>query len=358
MAWEYSEKTKRIFMDAVQGRPGTHLGEIEQADGVGEHGSIVCGDALKFMFRVRKDADPLKDVIVEARYLTFGCTSAIAASEALCALIEGKGLTPIEALNIRNQDIVDYLEGLPRQKIHCSVMGAEALEAAVVDWAQKRGVDLVAQGVKLSGEKAQEEGRVVCKCFGLTEPYLRRKIKELKLRTVEDIVSALKAGGMCGSCRYAQGGLQDILNEVWATACDQCPASGMCGSGGGAATDHGGGRAVRGGGAGESASAEGPGGEGTGRAPGEAKKAGAGGGETLSPYQLAKQIERVLEEEVRPALRRDGGDLELVDIKGWKVYVALKGACASCPGASRTLQLIVENTLKERVDAHIEVIPV
>ena len=148
MAWEYSEKTKRLFKDAMQGKPGTHLGEIEDADGVGEHGSIVCGDALKFTFRVKKAENPLEDVITEAKYLTFGCTSAIAASEALCALIEGKGLTPIQALKIRNQDIVDYLEGLPQQKIHCSVMGAEALEAAVVDWAAKRGVDLKSAGVR------------------------------------------------------------------------------------------------------------------------------------------------------------------------------------------------------------------
>ncbi len=109
MAWEYSEKTKQLFMDAVHGKPGTHMGEIEDADGVGEHGSIACGDALKFTFKVdRNEEDPLKDIITEARYLTFGCTSAIAASEALCIIIEQKSYTPIEALGITNNDIVDY----------------------------------------------------------------------------------------------------------------------------------------------------------------------------------------------------------------------------------------------------------
>ncbi len=84
MAWEYSEKTKQLFLDAVHGKPGTHLGEIDEPDGFGEHGSIACGDAMQFMFRVEKnEEDPSKDVIVEAKYLTFGCTSAIAASEAL-----------------------------------------------------------------------------------------------------------------------------------------------------------------------------------------------------------------------------------------------------------------------------------
>lgn len=313
MAWEYSDKTKRIFMDAVQGKPGTHLGEVENPDGEGQHGSIVCGDALKFTFRTRKNEDPLKDVIVETKYLTFGCTSAIAASEALCSLIEGKGLTPIEALKIRNQDIVDYLEGLPQQKIHCSVMGAEALEAAVADWAKKRGVDLAAQGVKFSGQAAEEdEGRVVCKCFSITEPYLRRKIKELNLRTIEDIISALKAGGMCGACRYAPGGLQDILNETWGTG-EPAPTTVA-----------------------------------------SAPVAEAG----PSPFLLYRKIEKVIDETVRPVLKGDGGDIELVDIKEWKVYCALRGACSGCMGASRTLQLIVERTLKDQVDERIRVIPV
>ena len=147
MAWEYSEKTKQLFMDAVHGKPGTHLGEIEDPDGLGEHGSIACGDAMRFTFRVeRHPTDATQDVIVAARYLTFGCTSAIAASEALCTLIEQGRYTPIQALQIQNTDIVEFLEGLPAQKIHCSVMGAEALEAAVFNWAQRRGVDLAELG--------------------------------------------------------------------------------------------------------------------------------------------------------------------------------------------------------------------
>ncbi len=215
MTWNYSKKTTELFMAAVQGKPGTHLGEIEDADGFGEHGSIACGDALRFTFRVdRHETDPTKDRIVEARYLTFGCTSAIAASEALCAIIEDGDVTPIEALKITNQDIVNYLDGLPQAKIHCSVMGAEALEAAVFNWAQKRGVDLAELGVDIRREE-QEEGRLVCTCFGLTEPYIERKIEELELKTIADIISAIKAGGACMSCHHTPGGLQDILNKVW-----------------------------------------------------------------------------------------------------------------------------------------------
>ncbi|NQT13063.1 MAG: iron-sulfur cluster assembly scaffold protein, partial [Planctomycetes bacterium] len=213
MAWQYSEKTKKLFMDAVHGRPGTHLGEIEDPDGFGEHGSIACGDALRFTFRVKRHpTDPTRDVITEARYLTFGCTSAIAASEALCTLVEQGGHTPLEALKVRNQDIVDFLDGLPEQKIHCSVMGAEAREAAVFNWAQKRGVDFQQLGIDVHADE-QEEGRIVCKCFSMSEPYLRRKIKELNLRTIPEITNAVKAGGACMSCHHVPGGLQDLLTE-------------------------------------------------------------------------------------------------------------------------------------------------
>ena len=215
MAWEYSEKTKQLFMDAVHGKPGTHLGEIEDPDGFGEHGSIACGDSMRFTFRVKRHpSDPTQDVITSARYLTFGCTSAIAASEALCCLIEQGGYTPIQALKVQNQDIVDFLEGLPQQKIHCSVMGAEALESAVFNWAQKRGVDLARLGIDLHAEE-QGEGRIVCKCFSLSEPYIRRKIKELNLHTIPEITAAIKAGGACMSCHHVPGGLQDLLDETW-----------------------------------------------------------------------------------------------------------------------------------------------
>jgi NifU-like protein len=326
MGWTYTDKTKQLFLDAVRGEPGTHLGEVPEADGAGEHGSIVCGDALRLTFRVEKKENPLDDVITEVRYLTFGCTSAIASSEALCRLLEEKRMTPVQALGIRNRDIVDYLGGLPQQKIHCSVMGAEALEAAVADWAKKRGVDLRAAGVRLTGQQADpDEGRIVCKCLGLTEPYLRRKIKELNLHTVDDVTSALKAGGMCGACRNAPGGIQDILASVWGTSCSSCASAETCPAAGGACG-------------------------------GEEKPEGEP--ETLSPYQLGRKVETAIAETIRPMLREDGGDIELVDIKGFLVYCSLKGACASCSGAAATLKRLVEATLKADVDERIRVIPV
>ena len=318
MAWNYSEKTKQLFMDAVQGKPGSHLGEVEEPDGLGEHGSIACGDALRFTFRVRKHADdPLQDVITECKYLTFGCTSAIAASEALCILIEEGGVTPLQALDITNDDIVQFLEGLPDQKIHCSVMGAEALAAAVFNWAQHRGVDLDALGVDILPEET-EEGRLVCKCFGLTEPYLLRKIRELGLKSIADLTAATKAGGACMTCHHQPGGLQDLLNQVWGIA----------------------------------------GGEPTPAFDPSAPIAEPEPAAELSPFQFMKKVEQVLDSYVRPMLQSDGGDLEIIDIKDLTVYVRLAGACSSCMGASQTLKLLVERSLKEQVDERARVIAV
>jgi len=319
MAWEYSEKTKQLFMDAVHGKPGTHLGEIEEPDGFGEHGSIACGDALRFTFRVKRHpTDPAKDVITEAKYLTFGCTSAIAASEALCALILKGGFTPIEALKITNQDIVDYLEGLPQQKIHCSVMGAEALESAVFNWAQKRGVDLEKLGVKIHAH-AEQEGRIVCNCFSLSEPYLRRKIEELNLRTIAEVTNATKAGGACASCHHAPGGLQDLLDEAWGVGGKKL-------------------RVIP-----KVEPVEPP-------APTPTP--------SLSPYQFAKKVEKTIDQVVRPMLVHDGGDVEIIDIKDALVFCRLEGACAGCPSAGQTLKLMIEQTLKELVDERIRVIQV
>ena len=325
MAWEYSEKTKQLFMDAVHGKPGTHLGEIEDPDGVGEHGSIACGDAMRFTFRVKRDKDdPTKDIITEAKYLTFGCTSAIAASEALCSMIEGSKHTPIEALKIQNKDIVDFLGGLPEQKVHCSVMGAEALESAVFNWAQHRGVNLKELGIDVH-EGEEEEGRIVCKCFSMSEPYLRRKIKELNLRTIPEITNAVKAGGACMTCHDVPGGLQDLLDDVWRgeqkslPILPQLPAFSM---------------------------------------PAPPQSSQSAIPPAMSPYQFSKRIEKAVDEYIRPMIQRDGGDVEIVDIKDSIVYVRLGGACVGCAESKRTVKLVVEKTLKDRVDESIRVIQI
>lgn len=338
MAWNYSEKTKQLFLDAVQGKPGSHLGEVADPDGLGEHGSIACGDALRFTFRVQRHAtDPLQDVITEARYLTFGCTSAIASSEALCAIIEAGHFTPIGSLEVKNEDIVTFLEGLPDQKIHCSVMGAEALAAAVFNWAQKRGVDLKALGVDILPEET-EEGRLVCKCFGLTEPYIKRKIREMNLHTIPEITAATKAGGACMSCHHAPGGLQDLLGEVWTdTPHPSLPFDPHREPAPPAPPVHNPSAPIAG-------------------APHPHEQ--GGNGQHLSPYRFGKKIEKTFAEYIQPMLQKDGGDLEIIDIKDRMVYVRMVGTCTTCVGSSRTIKLLVERTLKDQVDEQIRVISV
>jgi len=341
MAWEYSKKTTELFTAAVHGKPGTHLGEIADPDGLGEHGAIACGDAIRFTFKVKRDTNtPLNDRIIEAKYLTFGCTSAIAASEALCCIIEDRNLTPIEALKITNQDIVEFLEGLPEQKIHCSVMGAEALQAAVFDWAKKRGVHLNTLGIDIHTEE-QEEGRIVCKCFTLTEPYIKRKIKELNLHTIPEVTSAIKAGGACMSCRHSLGGLQDILNEVWAAKKKAANTALPIIDNPLPATDDVDFDAM-----------------GSVLLPPIPAAAANHVPQELSPFQFAKKIEKLLDDYLRPIVQRDGGDLELIDIKDTTVYLELRGACAGCAGAGQTLKTLVERTMREQIDERIRVIQV
>ena len=314
MPWDYSDKTRQLFLDAVSGKPGTHMGELDDPDGIGRHGSIACGDAMEFAFKVDRDPEePRNDRIVESRYMTFGCTSAIASSEALCRLLEEKTLTPIEALGVKNADIVHYLDGLPPQKLHCSVMGAEALQAAVVDWARRREVPIEELGL-MPEQLDEDEGRVLCRCFNLTEPYVRRKITEMNLRTVPEITAAIKAGGACTSCHYEPGGLYDLLTEIWG----EPPAEELAPE------------------------------------PVEAQLKAT----ERTPYQLTKEIERVVFSLVRPRLMADGGDIEIVDIRDKTVYTRLLGMCSGCMGSSQTLRYVVEDALREHVDPEIRVIQV
>jgi NifU-like protein len=316
MPWDYSEKVLKLFMDAVKGEAGTHMGELKNPDGFGEHGSIVCGDTLRFTFLVKRHpTDPTRDIITAARYKTFGCTSAIAASEALCTLLEEQHKTPLEALRVTNQELITFLGGLPEQKIHCSVMGAEALQKAVADWAGKRGVDLEALMPEMA-HGDEDEGRIVCKCFAVTEPYLRRKIRELGLKSIAEITNALKAGGGCTACHHAPGGLQDLLDEIWGVQPQTVVAA----------------------------------------APAAAGK--AQGEEGLSPYRLGRQIEAVIVKSIRPLLHDEGGDLELIDIKGLLVYCRLTGACSEGSAAAQPCKLLVERQLKEQVDDRLQVIAV
>jgi len=277
--WDYTEKVKDHFFNP------RNVGEIENPDGVGEVGSLACGDALKLTFKLGEDGK-----IVDAKFKTFGCASAIASSSVLTELIKGK--TVDEAMNVTNKDIAEYLGGLPDQKMHCSVMGREALEAAVDNY--KTG----------STEKRKLQGKVVCNCFGVTENEIAKVVMENNLHDAEEVTNYCKAGGGCGGCR---GEIQKIIERVQGDKITDAPVS-------------------------------------------VPKKAGR-----LTNIKKMQLVQQTINEQVRPALRAHGGNIELVDIVGNKVIVAFRGMCAQCKLAEFTMRDVVEAKLREFVSDELYV---
>jgi NifU-like protein len=175
--WDYNDKVMDSFINPK------NVGEVEDADGVGEVGNMTCGDALKLTLKISEDGK-----IEDAKFKTFGCASAIASSSALTEIV--KGMTIDEAAEVTNQDIVDVLGELPEEKMHCSVMGMEALQAAIADY----------RGEALAEADDDHEGRIVCHCFGVTDTKIRH---------------VAKAGGGCGGCL---DDIQEILDGLWREA--------------------------------------------------------------------------------------------------------------------------------------------
>ncbi len=185
--WEYTDKVKDHFLNP------RNVGTIEDADGVGEVGSLACGDALTFYFKLDENGK-----IKDAKFQTFGCASAIASSSALTEMV--KGLTLKEAKKITNEDIASYLGGLPKEKMHCSVMGREALEKAITCY--------------LGEPEKKTEGEIVCECFGVTDLEIERVVRENHLKTIEDVTDYTKAGGGCGNCHDR---IQEIIDSILGT---------------------------------------------------------------------------------------------------------------------------------------------
>jgi len=275
--WDYSEKVMDHY------RNPRNVGTIDDADLIGEAGSLACGDSLKLFIKLDGNK------IVDAKFQTFGCGSAVASSSILTEMIIGKTLDEVK--KITNKDIADQLDGLPAQKMHCSVMGREALEDALKkyydedDWEE----------LELTDDHSHAGEKIICTCFNVTENQIWEAIKINNLTTLDDVTNYTKAGGACGRCK---GLIQDMINTYLKK--DTEP-------------------------------------------------------QKLTATQKILKIGKVLEQQISPQLQKDGGDIELVDIDGDIVKVKLIGVCSGCKNASMTLKNFVEAELKEKVDNKIVV---
>jgi len=275
--WEYTDKVKDHFFNP------RNVGEIKNPDGIGEVGSLACGDALRLTFKLDENGR-----IADAKFKTFGCASAIATSSVLTEMI--RGMTVEQAAKVTNKDIADYLGGLPEQKMHCSVMGREALEAAIENY-------------QTGGRKKRElAGKVVCTCFGVTDREIERVIVENNLTTVEQVTNYCKAGGGCGGCK---GEIEKIIEKLQGDKAGQVT---------------------------------------------EPTPRWAG---RMTNIQRIQLIQQTINEQIRPALRAHGGNIELIDVEGNKVTVAFRGMCAQCRLTEFTMKDVVEAKLREFVSEEL-----
>ncbi len=284
--WDYSEKVMDHY------RNPRNVGKIDDADAIGSAGSLTCGDQLKIYLKI-KDG-----IVTDAKFQTFGCGSAVASSSILTEMIIGKSVE--EVRKITNKDIADELGGLPPEKMHCSVMGYEALEDALKGYIDK---DELNEALDEINGKKEPQDKIVCTCFGVTENQIWEAIKVNGLKTVEEVTNYTKAGGACGKCKST---IKDIIDTYY----------------------H------------------------------KEKREEKEEKPPLSPAQKILKINSIIENQISPELQKDGGDITLVDIDGNKVLVRLRGRCSGCKNSNLTIKAFVETTLRDAIDKNIEVVEV
>ncbi|EAK5168685.1 iron-sulfur cluster assembly scaffold protein NifU [Campylobacter jejuni] len=310
---EYSQK--------VQDRMNNpqHMGEFSEEDAkarnakliVADFGAESCGDAVRLFWLV----DEKTDKIIDAKFKSFGCGTAIASSDTMVDLCIGK--TVDEAVKITNLDVEFAMRdnpetpAVPPQKMHCSVMAYDVIKQAAAHY---KGIS----------PEDFEDQIIVCECARVSLGTIKEVIKLNDLHSVEEITQYTKAGAFCKSCIKPGGHekrdyyLVDILAETRAEMDREKLKNTM--------------------------------------------KSDVAFDEMTVVGQL-KAVESVLDAEIRPMLHNDGGDLEVIDIQKAEgaaidVYIRYLGACSGCSSGSGTTLYAIETILQEELSPNIRVMPV
>lgn len=308
---EYSQEVQKRMDTPV------HMGEITQGEAgedkliIADFGAESCGDAVRLYWLI----DPKTDVIKKSKFKSFGCGTAIASSDMMAELCMDK--TVDDALKITNIDVEKALRdepdipAVPGQKMHCSVMAYDVIKKAA---SMYKGVDM----------ESFEEEYIVCECARVSQDTLMEVIKLNKLSSIEEITAYTKAGGFCKSCIEPGGHeakdvyLVDLLAEVKSELDAQERSRKII----------------------------------------EAK--GDGTFESMGLVQKIKSVESILESYIRPTLKADGGDVELIDIKEnkgvFEVLIKYQGECMSCSMNTTTTLAGIEDMLNFKLKTPIKVI--
>ena len=299
-----------------------HQGEIteERAAELGaklivaDFGAESCGDAVRLYWAV----DEASDKILESKFKSFGCGTAIASSDVMAELCIGK--TVDEAVKITNIDVEFALRdtpdvpAVPPQKMHCSVMAYDVIKKAAADY---KGVDM----------ESFEQEQIICECARVSLATLKDVIRINKLTTVEQITDYTKAGAFCKSCIKPGGHeakdiyLVDVLADMLAEREQEKLKTAADASATGTLTF-----------------------------------------DKMTLVQRIKAIDSVLDSDIRPMLVMDGGNMEIIDIKEnlphYDLYIRYLGSCSGCSSGSTGTLFAIESVLQQKIDENIRVLPI
>ena len=299
-----------------------HQGEIteERAAELGaklivaDFGAESCGDAVRLYWAV----DEATDKILESKFKSFGCGTAIASSDVMAELCIGK--TVDEAVKITNIDVEFALRdtpdvpAVPPQKMHCSVMAYDVIKKAAADY---KGVDM----------ESFEQEQIICECARVSLATLKDVIRINKLTTVEQITDYTKAGAFCKSCIKPGGHeakdiyLVDVLADMLAEREQEKLKTAA-----------------------------------------DASAAGELTFDKMTLVQRIKTIDSVLDSDIRPMLVMDGGNMEIIDIKEniphYDLYIRYLGSCSGCSSGSTGTLFAIESVLQQKIDENLRVLPI